>query len=45
MGNNEFASAARTIENVINELNCKEAENFMTDFFGEYSKTLDELSI
>jgi len=43
MGNGEFSVAKKTIEKSIKEMNCPEAEVFLSDFLPAFSLTLDEL--
>ncbi|MGN0559174.1 MAG: 5'-deoxynucleotidase [Acutalibacteraceae bacterium] len=44
MGNSEFTSAKKSIENAINNLNMPEAQVFMQEFIPSFSLTLDEQS-
>lgn len=43
-GNQEFQSAALTIQKSITDLHCPEADIFMEEFFPMYYLTLDELN-
>lgn len=43
MGNGEFSIAKETIQKSIKEMNCPEAQVFLSDFLPAYSLTLDEL--
>lgn len=43
-GNTEFISAKKSIEQIIRNLDVKEADIFMEEFLPAYQKTLDELN-
>ena len=42
-GNREFVSAKASVMASMEEMECKEADIFCTEFLGAYGKTLDEL--
>jgi 5'-deoxynucleotidase len=44
VGNQEFASARRSLTKAVHQLHCPEAEIFCQDFLPAYEKTIDEIS-
>ena len=42
MGNMEFSDAKDTITKAINDMNCPEADAFLTEFIPSFSLSLDK---